>query len=90
MQPFLERADKGIFVLCRTSNPGSGEFQDLRIDNDPLYTVVARHVVNTWNKNGNCGLVVGATYSEELARVRGIADTMTILIPGIGAQNGVQ
>lgn len=99
LQPFLDCKDKGIFVLCRTSNPGAGEFQDIRIemgpvliDDDPrhrpLYQVVALRVAKRWNKNGNCGLVVGATYPEELAEVRKIVGDMPILIPGIGAQGG--
>ena len=91
VQPFLDYADKGVFVLARTSNPGSAEFQDLRVGNNgaegPLYEEVARHAV-AWNDNGNVGLVVGATVPDELARVRGIAGSMPILIPGIGAQGG--
>ncbi|MBI4262043.1 orotidine-5'-phosphate decarboxylase [Candidatus Uhrbacteria bacterium] len=96
--PFLERADKGIFVLCRTSNKGAGEFQDLSIPNVaypddggrtmPLYEYIARHVVRKWNKNRNCALVVGATYPDELREVRQIVRDMPILIPGIGAQGG--
>lgn len=102
MQPFLNRADKGIFVLCRTSNSGASEFQDLEVrhrdhlshihpeDNqwEPFYCFVARHIANEWNKHGNCGLVVGATYPEQLQRVREIVSDMPILIPGIGAQGG--
>lgn len=82
LQPFLDREDKGCFILCRTSNSGAGEFQD------EMYMRVAEHVVNDWNKNGNCALVVGATYPDELAAVRGIAGDMPILLPGIGAQGG--
>lgn len=90
LKPFLEMKDKGIIVLCRTSNPGAGEFQDLRIMGlgDPLYLHVASNVANQWNKNGNCAVVVGATYPEELRRVREIVGDMPILIPGIGAQGG--
>jgi orotidine-5'-phosphate decarboxylase len=88
LEPFLKRTEKGIIVLCRTSNPGAGELQDLNIDGEPLYKVVARHVVDEWNENGNCGLVVGATYPEELREVRSIAGDMPILIPGVGAQKG--
>ena len=90
LQPFLERKDKGIIVLCRTSNKGAGEFQDLTVlGHGPLYHVVARHVVSEWNKNGNCALVIGATYPTELAEVRGIVgDGFPILIPGIGKQGG--
>lgn len=88
MQPFLERKDKGIFVLCRTSNPGAGEFQDLLVDGEPLYLRVARSVAESWNENGNCMLVVGATYPEEMKKVRSVVGDMPFLIPGIGAQHG--
>jgi len=87
LQPFLDRKDKGSIILVKTSNPGGGEFQDLNIDGKPLYQVVAEHVVK-WNTNENCGVVVGATYPEELAQVRKIVGDMPILIPGIGAQDG--
>ena len=90
--PFLECKNKGIIVLCRTSNPGAKEFQDLivklEVGEAPLYQVVAYNVNKSWNKNGNCCLVVGATYPGELAEVRKIAPKMTILIPGIGKQGG--
>lgn len=88
MQPLLDRKDKGIIVLCRTSNEGAREFQDLDVGGKPLYQVVAEHVANEWNENGNCGLVVGATYPDELKQVRAVAKDLPILIPGIGAQNG--
>lgn len=88
LAPFLELKDKGIFVLCRTSNSGAGEFQDLKVDGEQLYKTVARHVAGTWNANGNCGVVVGATYPGELHEVRKIVGDMPILIPGIGAQGG--
>lgn len=97
LQPFLERAEKGIIVLCRTSNPGAGEFQDLEVECDggiagafhrPLYQIVASNVATKWNRNGNCALVVGATYPDELREVRQIAPDMPILVPGIGAQEG--
>ena len=88
LAPFLDRADRGTIVLVRTSNPGGGEFQDLRIDGEPLYRIVARRVAEAWNRNGNCAVVVGATYPEELAEVRRIVGDMPILIPGIGAQGG--
>ncbi len=93
MQPFLNCPEKGIIVLCRTSNEGSGEFQDPHVSiapgcNMPFYQYVAHRVTNYWNKNGNCALVVGATYPEELAKVRGMVGNMPILIPGIGAQGG--
>lgn len=88
LKPFLDRIEKGIFILCRTSNPGAGEFQDLEFDGKPLYQIVAERVVKEWNYNGNCGLVVGAPYPTELEIVRRIAKDLPILIPGIGAQGG--
>lgn len=89
LQPFLSLTNKGVIVLCRTSNPGAGEFQDLSVNGEPLYRLVARQVANKWNKNGNCALVVGATYPNELREVRRIVGDMPILIPGIGKQGGV-
>ncbi len=96
LKPFLDRKDKGVFVLCRTSNLGSDEFQDLSVSgvatfalgNISLYKHVASRVSKVWNVNGNCGLVVGATYPDELREVRGAVGDMPILIPGIGAQGG--
>jgi len=88
MQSFLDRSDKGIIVWCKGSNPGSGEFQDLETSGRKLYQQVAENVAKEWNKNGNCLLVVGATYPEELAEVRSIVGDMTLLVPGIGAQGG--
>lgn len=88
LEPFLKRTDKGIFVLVRTSNPGAGEFQDLTVENKPLYQVVAEHITRDWNANGNLAVVVGATYPEELKEVRKIVGDMPILVPGIGAQGG--
>lgn len=89
LAPFLERTEKLIFVLARTSNPGAGEFQDLVADGAPLYRHVARTVATSWNAAGNCGLVVGATYPEEMSAVReDIPAEMPILIPGVGAQGG--
>lgn len=82
LEPFLEREDKGIIVLCKTSNPGSGEFQD------GVWPKVAENVVKNWNKNNNCLLVVGATYPDELQQVREIVGDMWLLVPGIGAQGG--
>lgn len=113
LQPFLDCADRGIIVLCRTSNPGAGEFQDvwkvlatlepgekrdefkrfekrlghqLHAGGVPLYQYVAFRVAEYWNKDGNCAVVVGATYPEELREVRRIVGDMPILIPGIGFQ----
>lgn len=88
IQPFLDQSDKGIIVLVKTSNPGAGEFQDLIVEGKPLYQIVAEHVAKGWNKNGNCCVVVGATYPEELKKVREIVGDMPILVPGIGAQGG--
>lgn len=99
MQPFLDQTNKGIFVLCRTSNKGAGEFQDLdvvtsrsqttrKVYTTKLYRKVADNVVTDWNTNYNCGLVVGATFPEELKAVRELVGDMPILIPGIGAQGG--
>lgn len=87
--PFIDMKDKGIIVLCRTSNPGAGEFQDLKVNGIPLYQIVAKNITKKWNKNKNCLLVVGATYPKELKQIRKIiGDEMTVLVPGIGAQGG--
>ncbi|MBI4272572.1 orotidine-5'-phosphate decarboxylase [Candidatus Uhrbacteria bacterium] len=88
LKPFLDQKDKGCIILCRTSNNGAGEFQDLLVDGKPLYIKVARQVKETWNVNGNCAVVVGATYPKELEEVRTIVGDIPILIPGIGAQGG--
>ncbi len=91
LRPFLSRADRGTFVLCRTSNSGAGEFQDERLTahaESPLYEHIAKRVATEWNANENCGLVVGATYPEELRRVREIAPKLPLLVPGVGAQGG--
>lgn len=89
LKPFLEREDKGIIVLCRTSNPGAGELQDLVFNGKPLWQIVAEKVSREWNKNNNCILVVGATCPEEMKKIREVVGDMTFLIPGIGAQGGV-
>ncbi len=88
VQPFLDRKEKGTIILCRTSNPGAGEFQDLSAGSKPLYQIVAKNVVKKWNIYNNCALVIGATYPEELKIVRRIVKDMPLLIPGIGAQGG--
>lgn len=89
VQPFLDCNDKGIIVLCRTSNPGAGELQDLTISDRKLYLQVAENVAKSWNTNGNCLLVVGATAPEEMAEIRRlVGDDMVFLVPGIGAQGG--
>jgi orotidine-5'-phosphate decarboxylase len=87
LEPFINYQDKGVFILCRTSNKGATDFQDLCTDGLPLYEVVARKA-REWNIHGNIGLVVGATYPEELKKVRSICPEMPLLIPGIGAQGG--
>ena len=86
--PYLEWQDRGVIVLCRTSNPGGSDLQFMQVDGQPLYQHVARLVAEKWNRNGQCGLVVGATFPEELARVRAIVGDMPLLVPGIGAQGG--
>ncbi len=86
--PFLKLKEKGLIILCKTTNPGADEFQNLILNKKPLYEIVAEHVVQKWDINGNCMLVVGATYPKELKRVRKIAGDMIFLIPGIGAQGG--
>jgi orotidine-5'-phosphate decarboxylase len=88
VEPFLRHPDGGVFVLCRTSNPGSGDFQSLVVDGEPLYTHVARRVADEWNTIGDCGLVVGATYPDELRHVRSIVGDLPLLVPGVGAQGG--
>ncbi|MBI1863106.1 orotidine-5'-phosphate decarboxylase [Candidatus Microgenomates bacterium] len=85
---FLSLADRGIIILCRTSNPGAGEFQDLMVEGKPLYMHVAEKVSTTWNGNNNCLLVVGATYPDEMKQIRTAVGDMTFLVPGIGAQGG--
>ena len=88
LEPFLSRKDKVSIILCRTSNSGAGEFQDIEAGGKPLWQVVAEHVRDEWNYNNNCMLVAGATYPEELKKIRELAGEMTLLIPGIGAQGG--
>jgi orotidine-5'-phosphate decarboxylase len=88
VSPFLEYKDKCSFILCRTSNPSAGDFQDLLVSTRPLYQVVAQKI-QEWNAQRNCGAVVGATYPSELKTVRIIlGDDIPILIPGIGKQGG--
>ena len=88
LSPFLERRDKVCIILCRTSNPGAGEFQDLEAAGKPLWQHVAEQVSRVWDVDGNCMLVVGATYPEEMRKIRSIAPETTFLVPGIGAQGG--
>ena len=88
LEPFLERKDKGIIILCRTSNPGAGDIQDLETGGKKLFEVVAEKAAIEWNENNNVLLVVGATYPQELKKIREIAGNMPFLVPGIGAQGG--
>jgi orotidine-5'-phosphate decarboxylase len=88
VEPFLRHTGHGVFVLCRTSNPGSGDFQMLDVGGEPLYLNVARRVATEWSQIGDCGLVVGATYPDELREVRAVVGDMPLLVPGIGAQGG--
>ncbi|HYM47825.1 MAG TPA: orotidine-5'-phosphate decarboxylase [Burkholderiaceae bacterium] len=87
IEPYLAYADRGAFLLCRTSNPGSDDLQMLDTDGDRLYERVAR-LAHAWNRGGQLGLVVGATYPYELASVRELVGEMPLLVPGIGAQGG--
>jgi len=88
IEPFISYQDKGVFILCRTSNPSAVDFQNLHCNTgSSLYETVA-HKAKEWNIYGNIGLVVGATYPEELKRIRSICPEMCLLIPGIGAQGG--
>ncbi|HEU4460459.1 MAG TPA: orotidine-5'-phosphate decarboxylase [Methylibium sp.] len=92
IEPYLRRAGKGAFLLCRTSNAGGDDLQNRRLadaEGTPrLYEHLARLAQGSWNANGQLGLVVGATYPDELARVRELAPTLPLLIPGVGAQGG--
>ena len=92
LQPYLQYHDKGAFLLCRTSNPGGDDLQAQRLSSVPgeplLYEHIAKLVQGPWNRNGQLGLVVGATYPAEIERVRAIASTVPLLIPGVGAQGG--
>jgi orotidine-5'-phosphate decarboxylase len=88
LQTFLDYKEKGIIILCRTSNPGATDLQDLKIDGQPLYKHVAIKAAQNWNKNQNVALVIGATYPNELAEIRAVVGDMIFLVPGIGAQGG--
>ena len=89
LQPFLDRPGKGVVILCRTSNPGATDFQDIvAADGLPLYQHVAETVAREWNGNGNCMLVVGATWPGQLHEVRAIVGDLPFLVPGVGAQGG--
>ena len=92
VEPYLKRHGKGAFLLCRTSNPGGDDLQTQRLKDVPgtprMFEHIAQLAQGAWNKNGQLGLVVGATYPQEIARVRELAPTVPLLIPGIGAQGG--
>ena len=89
IEPYLRYQGKGAILLCRTSNPGGADLQELRLESgEKVYERIARLAANTWNTGGEIGLVVGATYPAEIERVREIAPTVPLLIPGIGAQGG--
>jgi orotidine-5'-phosphate decarboxylase len=92
VQPFLDHADKGVVILCHTSNPGAADLQDLLVESAgehlPLYQHLARTIARDWNANGNCLLVTGATWPKQLAQVRALVGNMPLLVPGIGAQGG--
>ncbi len=92
IEPYLQYPGKGAFLLCRTSNPGGDDLQSQRLasveDQPLLYEHIARLANGPWNKNGQLGLVVGATYPAEIERVRALAPTLPLLIPGVGAQGG--
>ena len=91
IEPYIADASRGAFILCKTSNPGSADFQDLLCEDGnerrPLYEVVAHRAVE-WNRGENIGLVVGATYPAQLARMRKLAPALPFLIPGVGTQGG--
>lgn len=86
--PYLEWKERGVIVLCRTSNAGGSDLQFLPVHGRPLFQHVADMVADKWNTNGQCGLVVGATFPKELAEVRALVGDMPLLVPGIGAQGG--
>ena len=88
LAPFLSFRDRGVIVLCKTSNPGSGDIQDLTAAGEEVYEKVANLAVSSWNRNNNVALVVGATYPKVIGRIRRIVGDMPLLIPGIGAQGG--
>jgi orotidine-5'-phosphate decarboxylase len=87
LAPLSDHSERGVFVLCRTSNPGVAEVTDLLVDGQPLFVRIAERV-QAWNENGNLGLVMGATHPEALAEVRARCPHLPILLPGVGAQQG--
>jgi orotidine-5'-phosphate decarboxylase len=88
IEPFTKYADRGTILLCRTSNPGAADLQELLIDGEPLYMKVARLAATKWNANNNVSLVVGATAPQVIADVREVVGDMPLLVPGVGAQGG--
>ena len=88
VEPFLKHSDKGVIILCRTSNPGAKDLQDLDVGGRKLYEHVADVVSKEWNKERNCMIVVGATYPDELAAIRARTGDLPFLVPGVGAQGG--
>jgi orotidine-5'-phosphate decarboxylase len=89
IEPYMAYDGKGLILLCRTSNPGGSDLQAQRLqDGSLLYEHIARLAAGPWNRNGQLGLVVGATFPAEIARVRELAPTLPLLIPGVGAQGG--
>jgi len=88
LYPFLKHKDKGVIILCRTSNPGARDIQDLESDGEKIYRIIAAKASTEWNYNGNVTLVVGATYPDELKEIRDLVGDMPLLVPGIGAQGG--
>ncbi len=88
LEPFTRHREKGVVILCRTSNPGAQDLQDLQVGGEPLYLHVARKAAQEWNTQGNCMLVVGATWPEPMRRVRAVVGEMPFLVPGVGAQGG--
>ncbi len=88
VEPYMEWPDRGVIVLCRTSNAGGSDLQFLDVAGRPLYQHVAQLVAEKWNRNGQCALVVGATFPDEIAQVRKLVGDMPLLIPGVGAQGG--
>jgi orotidine-5'-phosphate decarboxylase len=86
IEPYLEWSGKGVIILCKTSNPGSGFIQDLQVAGQPIFELVARQAAQLWPENNNIMLVVGATYPAQLKKVREIVGEMTFLVPGVGHQ----
>jgi len=88
IKPFTDWQEKGVIVLCKTSNPSSSDFQDVNINGKPVYLFIAEKAIHEWNYNNNILFVVGATYPSQMREIRNIAENITFLVPGIGAQGG--